>query len=69
MADIGIFTDRVFHPTIFDTGEAVAAVDTTMAPPDRETLLKFRRYQQVLREDEEILAIILSSVTSGMFDT
>ena len=63
MADIGQFNGSVFHSAVFDTGEA-AISEEVLGPPDQD----FRHYNQVMREDEEILAFILSTVTSGILE-
>ena len=61
MADIGIFSERVFHPDIYDTGgEGKSKYNL----PDRQ----FFKYKQALEEDEDILALIMSAVTSGMLE-
>ena len=62
----GQFDPGQFDPKQFDTGAYVD--DETMAPPDAETIRKFRLYEQVKREDDEILAILIGLTKSGLFD-
>ena len=65
----GGFSDRGFTTGGFNTGiMADVSEDETMAPPDRYTADKFRHYERVKREDEEILAVILNSITSGILE-
>ena len=49
--DNGIFSQRIFHPEIFDTGFG-------SSKPLREQEEDLRRH--LLREDEEILTIIIA---------
>ena len=65
----GGFSDSGFS-TGFNIGtQAAADQDETMAPPDRLVADKFRHYERVKREDDEILTFILNAVTSGVLDS
>ena len=70
---IGQFNGVQFFSGQFNTGSASPVVVTTaaeevMGPPDRETIRKLELYKQVMREDEEILTILLNAVTSGILE-
>ena len=62
----GGFSDGGFSSG-FNIGTLVSD-DDTVAPPDRYTLDMVRFIEQVRREDEEILAIILATAASGILD-
>ena len=46
----------------------IVTEEELMAPPDRYTLDKVRFIEQIRREDDEILAIILATAASGILD-
>ena len=65
----GQFDPGQFDPKQFDTGIFIDdTAKETMAPPDYSVARKFAFYEQVKREDEEIFAIILCAVKSGILD-
>ena len=63
----GGFASSGFSDLGFNTGSAVVG-ESPMAPPDKYTMDKVRFIEQVRREDEEILAIILATAASGILD-
>ena len=62
--DIGIFSQAVFSPTVYDCGDIGRAHQ--WEDDDRHML---RHFNKLRRDDDDILEFIMTATTSGLLET